>query len=136
MGTTRAARQLTKVDKSVYPTQADGVTLQTAEGDWELGMMTKVVPADTIDRDFSITDIVIEKVNRPNKTHEIVLYAGKHNIEVGRVRFSVDSTAPGVVPVEVGTRFLPADTPISARLAVQGEGAKIAVISLRVEKRD
>ena len=135
MRRTKAPRAIRRTARYVYPTLADGITLQTAEGDWELGLLTEVVPADTIDKDFSITAIVIESCNRPNKTHEIVLYAGENQIEISRRRFVVDSSSSGVVPVEIDTRFLLADTLVTARLAVQGSGQKIAVISLQYETR-
>jgi len=125
--------QAVRTARYVYPTLADGVTLQTADGDWELGGMTVVVPPDTIDKDFRIKAIVIEQCNRPNKTHEIVLYAGEKEVEISRRRFVVDSSSQGVVPVDIDTHQIPADTCIKARLAVQGSGEKIATISLQYE---
>lgn len=125
--------QAPQTARYVYPTLADGITLQTADGDWELGGITVIVPPDTIDKDFQIKAIVIEQCNRPNKTHEIVLYAGEKETEIARRRFVVNSTASGVVPVDIDVPSMPADTQISARLAVQGAGEKVTVISLQYE---
>jgi len=122
----------TRTARYVYPTLADGVTLQTAEGDWVLGGMTEIIPKDTIDRDFTITAIVIEKVNRPNKTHELILYAGEDKTEVARRRFVVNEST-GIERVDIDVRTLPADTPVFGRMAIQGPGAKYAVISLQYE---
>jgi len=136
MKRTKAPRSIAKSARYVYPTLSDGVTLQTADGDWELGGMTVLVQPDGIDKEFQITAIVIEQCNRPNKTHEIVLYAGENEVEIARRRFVVNAIAAGVVPVDIDTRFLPADTQVSARLAVQGSGEKVVVISLQCDKRE
>ena len=131
----KAQKQVTRTASYVYPTLADGITLQTAQGDWELGGMPVLVPVDTITKEYAISAIVIETANRRDKTHEIVLYTGDNDVEIARRRFVVDTHAAGVVPVDIDTRWLAADAGVKARLAIQGDGAKIAVISLQYEMR-
>ena len=124
-----------RTERHVFPSQADGVTLQTGVGDWELGGMTIVVPEDYIDKPFTIENIVIESVNRPNKTFELVLYSGEHDTERFRRRFVVNNNSQGSFGLLGDVFKFPADAGVKARLAVQGGKLKIAVISLQYDKK-
>ena len=116
----------------MFPSGSDGVTLQTAEGDWEMGSLTEIVPEDGIDKDFVITELVVEQCNRPNKVHEIVLLCGEK--EIARRRFCIKSTASGEHRIDINSKTIRADSAIHAMLAVQGIGSEITIVSLQYKR--
>ena len=115
----------------VYPTLADGVVLTTGAGDWGLGTITEIAPANAISFAFDIHEILIEDVNTQDKTYEIVLYYGGSDTECGRTRFAATSLKGGVPAVAMQTIIIPANSRIKAQLAIQDGGNKTAKISLR-----
>lgn len=115
----------------VYPTLADGVALATAAGDWALGTITEVVPANAITSDFDIHEIIAEDVNTQDKTYEIVIYSGAGDVEVGRSRFAASANKGGVPNVTMQTPIIAANSRIRMRLAIQDGGSKTAVVSIR-----
>lgn len=117
--------------QKVYPSLADGVTLTTAGGDWVLGAITEIVPANAITTDFDIHEILVEDVDTQGKTYEVVLYAGESNTEVARTRFAASANKGGVPNVTVQNAIIAANSKISAALAIQDGGGKTAVFSIR-----
>jgi len=117
--------------QKVYPTLADGVTLTTESGDWQLGTITQIVPADAIGSMFDIHEVIVETVNTQDKAYELVLYYGASDTECGRVRFRADTNKGSVNVATMQTPLIPADSKISGALAIQDGGSKTAVISLR-----
>jgi len=117
--------------QGVYPTEADGVSLTTAAGDWALGTITEIVPINTIGSAFDIHEVLVEDVNTQDKTYELVLYFGADDTECGRTRFAATSTKGGVPAVAMQTALIPANSRIRAKLAIQDGGGKTARVSLR-----
>ena len=117
--------------QQVYPTEADGVALATAAGDWALGTITEIVPINTIANEFDIHEVLVEDVNFQDKTYELVLYYGADDIECGRTRFAAGSVKGGVPAVAMQTLLLPANVRIRGRLAIEDGGSKTAKVSLR-----
>ncbi len=115
----------------VYPTLADGVTLTTGAGDWGLGTITEIAPANAISFAFDIHEILVEDVNTQDKTYEIVLYYGGSDIECGRTRFAATSLKGGVPAVAMQTIIIPANSRVKSQLAIQDGGSKTAKVSLR-----
>ena len=122
--------------QKVYPTLADGVTLTTAAGDWALGTITEIIPANTITAEFDIHEVLVEDVNTQDKTYELVLYYGGSDIECVRVRFAATSNKGGVPAQFAMTPLIPANSRVRAQLAIEDGGSKIAKISLRYHEYD
>ena len=120
----------------VYPTLADGVALTTAAGDWGLGTITEIVPANTITAEFDIHEVLVEDVNTQDKTYELVLYYGGSDTECARVRFAATSNKGGVPAQFVMTPLIPANSKIRAQLAIEDGSGKTAKISLRYHEYD
>ncbi len=120
----------------VYPTLADGVTLTTAAGDWALGTITEIVPANVIAKEFDIHEIVAEDVNTQDKTYELVLYYGADDIEIGRSRFAASSNKGGVANLNMQTILIPANSRIRGQLAIQDGSGKTAKVSVRYHLYD
>ena len=125
--------------QKVYPTQAeevggdegDGITLQTAAGNWALGAYVEIVPADKITNEFDIHEILVEDVDTKDKTYELVLYYGAGDTECGRTRFSSSTNKGGVPNGDMQTILMPANARIRGQLAIEDGGSKTAKISLR-----
>ena len=117
--------------QKVYPTLADGVTLTTEAGDWALGTVTEIVPVNTITNPFDIHEILVEDVNTPDKTYELVLYYGGSDTECGRARFAATSNKGGVPAQMMMTPVIPANSKVRAALAIQDGSGKTAKVSLR-----
>lgn len=115
----------------VYPTLADGVTLTTAAGDWALGNFTEIIPAAAITSKFDIMEILVEDVDKTDKTYELVLYHSTGDVECGRARFAAASNKGGVPTVSIQTGIIPANSRVRAKLAIENGGSKIAKISIR-----
>ncbi len=124
--------------QKVYPTQSeevggnegDGVTLTTAAGNWALGTITEIIPANKVTNEFDIHEVVIEDVNTQDKTYEVVLYFGAGDTECGRTRFSAGSIKGGPIAFMM-TQIIPANSRIRAQLAIEDGSGKTAKISLR-----
>jgi hypothetical protein len=118
-------------NQHVYPTLADGVTVATHATDWVLGTITEIVPVDTITEDFDIHEVLFEDVSIQDKTFEIVIYYGATDIEAGRLRVS-SAVLKGSIPNgTMMTPIIPANSKVSAAIAVQDGGAKEAIVSIR-----
>ncbi len=115
----------------VYPTLADGVILTTGAGDWGLGTITEIVPANAITFIFDIYELVIEDVNTQDKTYELILYYGGSDIVCGGTRFAATSNKGGVPNVNMQTVLIPANSRVKAQLAIQDGGNKTAKVSIR-----
>lgn len=122
--------------QKVYPTLADGVTLTTAAGDWGLGTITEIVPANTITKEFDIHEVLVEDVNTQDKTYELVLYYGDGDTECARVRFAATSNKGGVPAQFAMTTIIPANSRIRGQLAIQDGGSKTIKFSLRYHEYD
>ncbi len=125
--------------QKVYPTQAeevggdegDGVTLTTAAGNWALGTIVEIVPANKITSPFDIHEILIEDVNTQDKTYELALYYGSSDTECGRTRFAATSLKGGVPAVAMATILIPANSRIKGRLAIEDGNSKTVKMSIR-----
>ncbi len=115
----------------VYPTLTDGVILTTGAGDWGLGTITEIVPANAITFAFDIHEILVEDVNTQDKTYEIILYYGGSDVVCGGTRFAATSNKGGVPAVAMQTIIIPANSRIKAQLAIQDGGNKTAKVSIR-----
>ncbi len=122
--------------QKVYPTLADGVTLTTAIGDWGLGTITEIVPANTITIEFDIHEVLVEDVNTQDKTYELVLYYGAGDTECVRVRFAATSNKGGVPAQFAMTPLIPANSRVRAQLAIEDGGSKTIKLSLRYHEYD
>ncbi len=122
--------------QKVYPTLADGVTLTTAAGDWALGTITEIIPADTITTEFDIHKVLVEDVNTQDKTYELVLYYGAGDIECVRVRFAATSNKGGVPAQFAMTPLIPANSRIRGQLAIEDGASKTIKFSLRYHEYD
>ncbi len=122
--------------QKVYPTLADDVTLTTGAGDWALGTIAEIIPANTITAEFDIHEVLIEDVNTQDKTYELVLYYGSGDTECARVRFAATSNKGGVPAQFTMTPLIPANSKIRGQLAIEGGGSKIAKVSLRYHEYD
>ncbi len=122
--------------QKVYPTLADGVTLTTAAGDWALGTITVIVPANTITSEFDIHEVLVEDVNTQDKTYELVLYYGGSDTECARVRFASTSNKGGVPAQFAMTPLIPANSRIRGQLAIEDGGGKTIKFSLRYHEYD
>lgn len=126
----------------VYPTQAeevggnegDGALLTTNAGNWALGAIVEIIPANKITSEFDIHEILVEDVNTQDKTYEIVLYYGAGDTECGRARFAATSNKGGVPNVAMQTTLIPANSRLRAQLAIEGGGSKTVKLSLRYHK--
>jgi len=117
--------------QGVYPTLADGISLATEADDWALGTITQIVPANAIDSDYDIHEIIVEDVNTQDKTYELVLYSGADDTEVGRTRFTAGAIKGGVPNVAMQTPIIVANSRIRGQLAIQDGGSKTAIVSIR-----
>ncbi len=115
----------------VYPTLADGVALATEAGDWALGTITEIVPANAITSDFDIHEIVVEAANTADKTYELHLFSGAGDTLIGKVRFAAGAVRGGVPNVNEQMPIIAANSRIRGRLAIQDGGSKTATISVR-----
>jgi len=125
--------------QKVYPTQAeevggnegDGISLTTAAGNWALGTIVEIVPANKITKEFDIHELLVEDVNTQDKTYELILYYGADDIECSRWRFASTSNKGGI-PAQFGmTVLIPANSRIRGQLAIEDGGSKTAKVSLR-----
>lgn len=114
---------------SVYPTLADGVTLDTAIAAWTLGTITEIVPVNTITEPFDIHAIDLESISA-NGEFELVLYYGAVDTECGRIRFVQTAVQSATLNTDIQTPIIPANSKISAALA-SAAGTQSAIISLR-----
>ncbi len=122
--------------QEVYPTLADGVTLTTAAGDWALGTITEIVPANTITSEFDIHEVLVEDVNTQDKTYELILYYGDSDTECVRVRFAATANKGGVPAQFAMTPLIPANSRIRGQLAIEDGGGKTIKVSLRYHTYD
>ena len=122
--------------QKVYPTLADGVTLTTAAGDWALGTITEIIPANTITAEFDIHEVLVEDVNTQDKTYELVLYYGDSDTECVKVRFAATSNKGGVPAQFAMTPLIPANSRIRGQLAIEDGGGKTIKFSLRYHEYD
>ena len=143
-GTTLFGRQMELIDhahsaQKVYPTQAeevggnegDGISLATAAGNWALGTIVEIVPANKITSEFDIHEVLVEDVNTQDKTYELVLYYGAGDTECARVRFAATSNKGGVPAQFAMTPLIPANSRIRGQLAIEDGASKTVKISLR-----
>lgn len=114
---------------NVYPTLAAGVTI-TAGAAWTLGNYAVIVPANTITQPFDIHYMNIGSASA-NDTYEIVLYSGADGseVEIGRVRFTRNSTqySPPLIPIT--TDIVAKNSQIKAKIA-SSAGSNNAVASI------
>ena len=143
-GTTLFGKLMQVIDhihtaQKVYPTQAeevggnegDGISLTTAAGNWALGTITEIVPANKITSEFDIHEVLVEDVNTQDKTYELVLYYGAGDTECGRTRFAATSLKGGVPAVAMQTVIIPANSRIRGQLAIEDGASKTVKILLR-----
>lgn len=112
----------------VYPTLANGITVQGAAGAWGLGNKVEVVPANTITSDYDVHFVVVESA--PNDTFELVLYQGASDVEVGRVVI-VNSANVDVLTVPCMTSLIPANARLRAAIASKGGGSDTVVFYIQ-----
>ena len=115
----------------VYPTLAAGATVVSAATDWDLGALSDVVPAATINSIFLIHLVVIETMSKDG-VFELVLYSGAGDDEVARVRFSVIGGFFGNTVFKMPSIAIAADSRVRAALACSDglAGAATATISI------
>jgi len=103
----------------VYPTLADGITITSGTGKWTLGNFVELIPANTINAPFDMHFFNTALASLVG-TYEIHLYAGAVNSEVlfSKVRFARLSNQTGATPFPILTPVFPANTRISAKMAV------------------
>ncbi|KKM81957.1 hypothetical protein LCGC14_1324510 [marine sediment metagenome] len=122
--------------QKVYPTLADGVTITTGAGDWGLGTITEIVPANAISTEFDIHEVLVEDVNTQDKTYQLILYYGGSDTECVRVRFAATSNKGGVPAQFAMTPLIPANSRIRGQLAIEDGGSKTIKLSLRYHDYD
>ncbi len=114
----------------VYPTLANGETVQGAAGSWGLSAAFKqIIPINTIRDIFDIHWINIEAVSAAD-VYEIVLYAAEVEIARVRVAFVNIANSSTLISIPVLTKLIPADTQIQAKVATKGGGSDSVDISL------
>ncbi len=122
--------------QKVYPNLADGVTLTSGAGDWGLGTITEIIPANTITAEFDIHEVLVEDVNTQDKTYELILYYGASDIECVEVRFAASANKGGVPAQFAMTPLIPANSRIRAQLAIEDGASKTVKVSLRYHEYD
>ena len=116
----------------VYPTLANGTAIAAGTGVWTLGTKVEIVPANTIVDPFDIHHILVE-VASGDDTFCLALYQGASDVEIGRVRFTRDSTGGLTVmsAVPFMTPIIPGNARIRAAIATQsGTAGRSATVSL------
>jgi hypothetical protein len=112
----------------VYPTLADGVTVLSDNTDWGLGVITEVVPANTIASAYHISSFDIESCNRDG-TLELAIYYGAGDTLMTTRRFSVNGGFFGNMTYLTPSVKIPANSQIRVRLAY-GDGAAVGVATI------
>lgn len=113
----------------VYPTLANGVTVNGGAGAWQLGNATAIVPINTITSIYDIHYINIGAVSA-NDTYELALFSDAAcTVEVGRIRFTRTAVQSGTSSTPMMTPLLAANTGIWAKLA-SATGGDNVVMSL------
>lgn len=113
----------------VYPTLADGVTLDTSVVAWTLGTLVEIIPASTITEDFDIHAIDVESISA-NGEFELVLYQGAADVEIGRIRFVRSTVQSATLNTPIQTPLVPANARIRAAVA-SAAGTQSVIVSLR-----
>lgn len=110
----------------VYPTLANGVTVESDGVAWTLGAFVEIVPVNTITVDFDIHNIGVENITA-NDVLELWLYAGAGDTFVGHVRFTQNAVQDAVVNVPFQTPIIAANSRIRAKVASAGGGTDCTI---------
>jgi hypothetical protein len=110
----------------VYPTLANGITIQAGAGLWAEGLEVDIIPAGQITHPFTLTYLNIEAVSA-NDVYEVSIY---NSAELARQRVSKISNQSGVPSVPISSVLQPAGTKISAKVAAKSGGSPTVTISL------
>jgi len=116
---------------NVYPSLASAVEVTSASAVWTLGAFAEIVPASAITSAFDIHFINVDSVSAVD-SYELWLYSGAVSSEVliGKARFSKTANISPVSNSPFQTIIQPANTRISAKLAVESANARIAAVSI------
>ena len=102
-----------------YPTLSDGVTVASDDTTaWELGVLTEIIPEDTITEAYDIHYINFENASNVG-TYELHLFKVVEGTEtlIAKIRTSRDSNQSGTSNVPVQVPIIEANAGLSARLA-------------------
>jgi len=112
----------------VYPTLADGITVEGGVGAWTLGNFVEIIPANTITTQFDIHWINFESASATD-IYEFVLYSGAaaSEVEIGRIRSHKETAKSGTsnIPIQIPAQL--ANARISAKLASNTGGDNVVI---------
>ena len=115
-----------------YPTEADSITLTAAAtGAWDVGTITEIVPASTIDKDFDIHYVNISEISASDE-FELIVYTGASGSEEewARIRFTRSTALAQEGDRVIQGPPIPANTRVSMALACKGGTAKTCNVSI------
>jgi len=118
--------------QNTYPTLADSIVLTSGVGDWELGSLVEVIPANFVCYPFEINFVGIGEASATGAVYEIELFAGAvgSELEIGQCRAYRQANQSGSSPSPMSTPIQPKGTRISARCAVEDGGSETIKIAL------
>ena len=131
-GRLEQARQHVHNTARVYPTMAAGVPIEAGDtvGGWDLGAVTQIIPATTIDAPYDLHWVNIENMTH-NGIYELVLYAGDPDVEIARVRFARTDNFTKREALFVESAVIAADARVRGAVACSDAGAgRIVTVSL------
>jgi hypothetical protein len=72
----------------VYPSEAAGIPVISANTNWGLGNLATVIGAGVIGTDYRLHAVCLENATKDG-IYELIIYQGAGDVEVCRVRFAV-----------------------------------------------
>ena len=115
----------------VYPTEAAGIPVISANTNWGLGNLSTIVAAGAIVTDYRLHAVTIEAADH-DAVYEQVIYQGAGDVEEARVRFAVVGGFFGNSYYVLTGPLVPGGARLRAAVASSDGLAHIATVTISV----
>jgi hypothetical protein len=115
----------------VYPSEAAGIPVISANTNWGLGNLSTIIGAGVIGTDYRLHAVSIENANQ-DAVYELVIYQGAGDVEVARIRFAVIGGFFGNSYYVLTGPLVPGGARLRAAVASSDGLAHIATVTVSV----